>query len=61
LDIGQAVRRLRSGDKVRRHAWDADRHLNPETAADEKDPVVAYEDLLGDDWEIYEDEEPVEE
>lgn len=52
MDIGQAVRRLKNGDSVRRAAWeDQDRHLDPEASEDSDD--LTYEDLLADDWEIY--------
>jgi hypothetical protein len=53
MDIGQAVRRLKSGDSVRRTAWqDKDRTLEPD-ASDDTDVNLTHEDLLADDWEIY--------
>jgi hypothetical protein len=53
MNIEQAVRRLRSGDKVRRASWEnKERHLDPD-APDEDGPILTYEDLLADDWETY--------
>jgi hypothetical protein len=53
MDIGQAVRRLQSGDKVRRQEWeDKERYLDPDGSED-INPILSYEDLLADDWEIY--------
>ena len=54
MDIGQAVRRLKSGDQVRRTAWeDKDRVLDSDAAGD-ADVDITHEDLLADDWEIVE-------
>lgn len=54
MDIGQAVRRLESGDSVRRAAWeDKDRTLEPDAERD-TEVILTHEDLLADDWEIYE-------
>jgi hypothetical protein len=50
MDIGQAVRRLKNGDKIRRQEWDEDRFLDLDAA---EVPNLTYEDLLADDWEIY--------
>jgi hypothetical protein len=53
MDIGQAVRRLKSGESVRRTAWeDKDRTLEPDASGD-TDTDLTHEDLLADDWEIY--------
>jgi hypothetical protein len=53
MDIGQAVRRLKAGDSVRRAAWeDKDRTLEPDAAGD-TDVDITHEDLLADDWETY--------
>ena len=53
MDIGQAVRRLKNGDSVRRAAWeDTDRTLEPDASAD-ADVGLTYEDLAADDWETY--------
>lgn len=52
MDIGQALRRFRSDDKVRREAWEEGRFLDP--AADEDTVLnLTYEDLLASDWEVY--------
>jgi hypothetical protein len=56
LDIGQAVKRLRSGDKVRRVEWDPEvDDIDPEVAAEDDNLVFTYEDLLADDWEVVEE------
>lgn len=53
MDIGQAVRRLIAGDRVRREAWEEkDRHLDPD-ASGEIYVDFTYEDLFANDWEIY--------
>ena len=53
MDIGQAVKRLQSGDKVRRAAWeDKERVLEPEESED-ADVDLTHEDLLATDWEVY--------
>jgi hypothetical protein len=53
MNIEQAVRRLRSGDKVRRASWEnKERHLDPDDP-DDTGPILTYEDLLADDWETY--------
>lgn len=53
MDIGQAVRRLKAGDSVRRAAWeDEDRTLEPDAAGD-TDVDITHEDLRADDWETY--------
>jgi hypothetical protein len=49
MDIGQAVKRLKSGDQVRRREWDEGRVLDLEG---EEGLNLTYEDLLADDWEI---------
>jgi hypothetical protein len=52
MDIGQAVKRLHSGDSVRRKAWtDEDRCITPEDP-EESDLDLTYEDLMANDWEI---------
>jgi hypothetical protein len=50
MDIGQAVKRLKGGDKIRRQEWDEDRFLDLDS---EESLKLTYEDLLADDWEIY--------
>jgi hypothetical protein len=51
MDIGQAVRRLKSGDQVRREGWeDKERYLDPD-GSETIEPSLTYEDLLADDWE----------
>lgn len=53
MDIGQAVRRFRSGDKVRREAWeDKERCLDPD-GEETTELILTYADLLALDWEIY--------
>jgi hypothetical protein len=52
MDIGQAVKRLRSGDKVRREAWeDKDRCLDHDELKDTDSIDLTYGDLLATDWE----------
>jgi hypothetical protein len=52
MDIGQAVKRLRSGDRIARAGWeDKDRFIDHEETKDTDDLDLTYEDLLADDWE----------
>ena len=51
MDIGQAVRRLLSGDKVRREAWDIQQLIDPNDESPLEEVKLTYEDLLADDWE----------
>lgn len=53
MDIGQAVRRLANGDKIRRAEWDEGRFIDPDDDEHDLKPIVNYEDMLADDWEIY--------
>lgn len=56
MDIGQAVRRLQSGERVRRTEWEEDKFLDPDKIGrieDDPEKVVTYDDLLADDWETY--------
>lgn len=54
MEIGQAVRRLRSGDRIRREAWeDKDRYLSDDDA-EMDDPVLTLADILAGDWEAEE-------
>lgn len=51
MDIGQAVKRLRSGDKIRREAWeDAERAIDPDESED-KELELTLADLTATDWE----------
>jgi hypothetical protein len=53
MDIGQAVKRLHSGDSVRRAAWeDEDRCINPDEPED-IDLHLTYADLMALDWETH--------
>jgi hypothetical protein len=54
MDIGQAVKRLLSGDKVRRAAWeDEERVIDPDELKDTDLIDLTYGDLLATDWETY--------
>jgi hypothetical protein len=51
MDIGQAVKRLHSGEMIRRASWeDTERCINPDEPED-IDLKLTYEDLLATDWE----------
>jgi hypothetical protein len=53
MDIGQAVKRLHSGDKVRRAAWeDEERCIDPDEPED-IELNLTYKDLVATDWETY--------
>jgi hypothetical protein len=53
MDIGQAVRRLNNGDKIRRESWkDVERFIEPDMD-EETDLKLTFEDLLATDWEMY--------
>ena len=54
MDIGQAARRLANGDKMRREEWDEGKFIDPEDE-DNLKPILNYEDLLADDWEVYDE------
>jgi hypothetical protein len=51
MDIGQAVKRLLSGDKIKRVAWGDDEGWIEPDQKENTDLELTYGDLVATDWE----------